>query len=426
MKFRVTVCVLACGAGLAACGETTRGPQGSDSISGSSGTGGSAAAMAGATAGGKANGGSNTSGGSNAVGGRNDVGGKAGASNVPEDDRPERPEWDPPFPVGKPGWRDSDELLCEHQQGQQDAFDVWADERGAFAVLSTACNVLAGVRCGKQGLSLQHNDGTGWKLLYALPPGEYMMGSNGSLLLTGFESGPLLLSGYLEGVTGVWQVDASGEVSLSAQLAVGRPFVVESDLAYALGQDALYRFTAGEWSWFLDLPSPAQALWADQELIVIVGSDQAVYTSRNQAPFVALEGAPAGHYSAVWAFGAQDIWAGNQAGQLAHYDGQGWETVPTGSEDASGSGIEQIWGSSDGQLFFRTRTEFGRWNGSGVELLLTPPQGSEPSVPRVTTSGLWGLSSKEVFLAIADRKYRDYQCGAQFMLWFDGEELHSF
>ncbi|RYZ07617.1 MAG: hypothetical protein EOO73_11615 [Myxococcales bacterium] len=381
----------------------------------------------GASGGGSGSGGGANAGGSKSSGGSATTGGSgvgSAASNVPADDRPARPEWNPPFAIGAPGWRSSTGALCEHHQGRQDAFDVWADSRGVYAVFSAVCNVLAGDPCGKQGISLQHNDGSGWSHVYALPPGPGM-GSTGSLYLSGFESGPLLLSGILEERAGLWQIDESGKASLGSELGMGRPFVVGPDLAYALGESAVLRFAEGKWSEYLESPAHAQAVWADDDVVIVVGIESSVYMSQSGAPFVEVAGAPAGDYGSVWAYGADDIWAGNAAGQLAHYDGETWQTISTGSVDTSGSGIEQIWGSDDGPLFFRTRLEMGIWNGSEVRLFQLDSEPDSAS-RRVSTSGLWGLSSEEVFLAVSDRELRDYQCGEQFLLYFDGEEFHPF
>jgi len=346
--------------------------------------------------------------------------------DLPVDTRPERPIWDPPFPVGAPGWRQSSALLCEKHVGDQEAFDVWADSRGVFGLFATTCNVLGGTSCGKQGVSLQVNDGSGWRPIYALPPGPGM-GSNGALFLSGFESGPLLLSGYLRDRAGVWRVTADGAVTLDAPFEVGRPFTVNGRSAYAIDAEKLYRFADEAWSEDQPLPAPSQDLWADENRTVLVGADQAVFQRTSaEAAFVAIPDVPAGSYTAVWSFAVDDTWVGNSAGQLLHYDGSAWTVLETGSKDISGTGIRQLWGSSDGQLFFRTSIEFGRVTDKHVELLLALPADADPSLPRVTTGGLWGLSAKEVFVTVSDRQFNKYACGGQFMLFFDGETLHPF
>jgi hypothetical protein len=205
-------------------------------------------------------------------------------------------------------------LLCEPFRGLADGFDVWADARGVYALAATSCNVLGGGSCGKHGISLQHNDGSGWKPLYTQAAPE-VMGSTGATI-TGFESGPLLFSGFMKDQYGLWQVEENGEASLQTALFLGKPFVVGEGRAYALGETALYRFAEGEWSESLPLPGTVLALWANEDLVIVVGLSGAVYTSQGGAPFEQLGGAPERDYSAVWAFGADDIWLGTSAGQL--------------------------------------------------------------------------------------------------------------
>jgi len=328
--------------------------------------------------------------------------------------------------VGAPGWRDSTEQICEKHVGDQEAFDVWADSRGVFGLFATTCNVLAGTSCGKQGVSLQFNDGKGWQLLYAVPP-MAGMGSSGGLRLSGFESGPVLLSGFLPDRIGIWSITPGGTLGLDAAIEVGRATTVGSNLAYAIDAEKLYRFSGDTWSESLPLPAPSQEVWADEERVWLVGVNQAIFEKATaDAGFTAVPGVPAGDYTAVWSFGVKDTWFGNSAGQLLHYDGSTWKVFETGSKDVSGAGIRQLWGSSDGQLFFRTSIEMGRFDGNQVELLLALPDNGEPSLPRVTTGGLWGLSSTEVFLAVSDRQFNKYACGGQFMLFFDGKTLHAF
>jgi len=356
----------------------------------------------------------------------NSAGSGGVVASVPGDSRPPRPTWVPPFTIGAPGWRESTEELCEKSVGDQQAFDVWADSRGVFGIFATTCNVLGGTSCGKQGVSLQFNDGTGWKLVYAVPPGPGM-GGGGDMRLSGFASGPLLLTGFLPDQLGIWRITQAGEVAFDAPLEVARPVTVGADTAYAFSLDKFYRFADDKWAEYLTLPAPAQGLWADEDRVLLVGGNQAVFQKNTaDADFAAIPGVPAGDYTAVWSFAANDTWVGNQAGQLVHYDGSKWTVFETGSKDITGAGIVQLWGSSDGQLFFRTYTEFGRYDGKQVELLLELPADGDPSLARVITGGLWGLSSKEVFLSVTDKQFNKYACGGQFMLFFDGTTLHPF
>ena len=448
MGFRAGFAGVTCVAFLVACGATIVDQQAAagGGSGGSSDDAGSAGdSRAGHEAGGNPNagragssvkGGATGASGTTASGGSKSSAGASGAdNNVPLDTRPPRPAWNPPFALGAPGWKQSTELLCEKHQGDQYAFDVWADSRGVFGLFGAACNVLAGTSCGKQGVSLQFNDGTGWRVLYAVPPGPGM-GSPGAMFLSGFDSGALLLSGFLPDELAIWRITQAGKVTLDAPLPADRLFTVGKGLAYALGYsklgqtilpDVLLRLVDGQWAHYLTLPALAENLWADEDRIVVVGPDQAVYEkSQNDADFVAIPGVPAGEYGAVWSFGPNDTWLGNRIGQLLHYDGSKWTVIETGSTDASGRGIAQLWGSSDGQLFFRTYNGMGRYDGEKVELLINVDTVADSANARVSTGGMWGLSSKEVFLSVTDWKFDQYACGGEFMLFFDGKTFHMF
>lgn len=85
------------------------------------------------------------------------------SGSEPSDVRPAAETWTPPFaqPLGTPGWRQSNERLCNANQGIETVSDVWVDERGVFALVASACSENMGVPCGKQGATLKLNSGSG-------------------------------------------------------------------------------------------------------------------------------------------------------------------------------------------------------------------------------------------------------------------------
>lgn len=387
----------------------TGGSAGDDS----GGRGGEAAARGGSGAGGGVGGSAGDD--SASAGGRD-------PSTPPEDNRPPRPEWDPPVPLGDAGWEESDEPLCEPHQGSTQAFSVWADERGVAAFFATDCNGLAGpVDClDAEGSALQLNDGSGWRWLYA---GGTMVPN-----LSGLPGGPLVLTGALQGKSGIFFFE-DGEPELSLELEDSsdtRVFGVNAELAYAIsGQDVL-EYRAGKWTTLETLDTRPMALWGDEEVLVVVGLDQTFFRrSTATGRLEPLPGALAGDYTSVWGFGADDLWAGNGVGQLVHYDGKSWEAVPTGSRDTTGSGITSLWGD-DGVVFFTTFTEFGRADGDQVELLYQRDADAAASDPYFTPHSLWGRSKNEVFLSISDDRFEQYKCGSAFITWFDGDVFHQF
>ena len=329
------------------------------------------------------------------------------------------PTWSSPFvgPVGAPGWKGSVQPLCDPHHGMVTALDVWADDRGVFALSAVDCNVLAGVACGKEGVSIQLNTGSGWQL-FRDPLGEYPR------LWSGFPNGPLLVSGTFD-KTGIAFVDASGVAFQREASSPNGAFVVNQALAYVLSDAAIDRYAGGAWSALGTADSPLFALWADEQVVVAVGYDQTMVVQEGAGPLAKVPSVPAGQYAAVWGFGRNDLWLGNTANQLLHYDGSKWQVFPTGSKNGSGGGIAQLWGV-DGTLFVATSTEFGRWNGTSVDWLLSYPEdvlvGAEPAM----FGRFWGRSPQEIFLPVRDRRYRNQACGEGILLYFDGSQFHQF
>jgi hypothetical protein len=77
-------------------------------------------------------------------------------------------------------------------------------------------------------------------------------------------------------------------------------------------------------------------------------------------------------------------------------------------------------------LYFATKVEFGRWNGTSVEMLLTPPEDADLSSYPAQFGRVWGTSPKDVFVPLRDSRYEQYACGGTFVLWYDGTSFHSF
>src|SRR5690606_5361579 len=106
--------------------------------------------------------------------------------------------------------------------------------------------------CGKEGVSLQFNDGTGWQWLYQ---GELAAG----LKLTGFEGGPLVLTGVVGEDQGIFLFD-EGELTLSRRTeSFPEVFVAGSELAYAVVNDELLEYRGSTWESLTALPMTGTA-----------------------------------------------------------------------------------------------------------------------------------------------------------------------
>jgi hypothetical protein len=407
------------------------GPDGSNDLGGQS----SSASGAAGNAGGVSTGGATATSGGTALDGSASGGngaGGTGAVQEPVDTRPARPAWVPPFTakLGTPGWQQSTQPICETNQGWGPRFEVWADARGVYALFAAGCDKLADVPCGNDGASLKFNSGSGWQLVHQFaPPPTAAPGYNEEVmdLWSGFPGGSLLMSGTLADQAGIYFVDGSNLAFQAAMPTTNGAFVAGSDLAYVIdGTDGtrLLKYSAGIWSSLGEATSNLRAVWADSQSVVVVGEDQTILVQSGDGPLTALPNVPAGDYISVWAFGASDIWTGNSIGQLMHYDGKAWRAIPTGSIDTR-FGVSKLWGA-DGIVYFITPVEMGRWNGSSVDMLLEPPAGTDFTAYPGYFIGLWGRSAQEVFVAMWDRRYLDYACGENFLLWFDGSQFHQF
>jgi hypothetical protein len=152
-------------------------------------------------------------------------------------------------------------------------------------------------------------------------------------------------------------------------------------------------------------------VWASKETVVVVADAGKIF--RQQGTTLRQElNVPDGDYRAVWGFSATDIWAGNQGGQLVHFDGTSWSVGLTLPTDCPG--IRSLWGR-DGTLFFTTDHSFGMLRGDELRVLADYPCDGSRSV-----MGLWGNSKEEVFFATQANDQIDDACSGIQLSWFDG------
>lgn len=337
------------------------------------------------------------------------------------DDRPPRPAWNPPLPLGEPGWMSSVNPICETFQGDVLAFDVWADTSAVYVLFVTNCNTLVGNCFGTQGTSLQRNDGSGWKPFYQFPPGPVPR-------LAGFPGGPIVLTAVVNAQPGIYFLD-NGTLTLSHaldDLTDVTVFGVRPGLAYARHGADILEYRDGTWATLATLAASPLGVWGNEDLVAVAGLNQTIVVERRGGTtFEALPAVPAGDYGAIWGFAADDLWAGNSVGQLVHYDGAAWQIVETGSHDKSGTGITALWGDG-GSLYFTTFTEFGRADRQGASLLFARDAAAAGSDPFLSPMSLWGKSATEVFLTLSDEAFAHYACGSSFLVWFDGARFHQF
>jgi hypothetical protein len=338
----------------------------------------------------------------------------------------------PSVSVGTPGWRNTPSPLCDVHQGLAlgEIAGVWADSRGVFVLGTTACIFLDRILTGcppidgqgHSSLILEFNDGSGWRQLWEGTPAAYAG-------LTGIPQGPLIVTGRECDLS---QLDPKTGVG-TCWLAAGGPgvpkptFVVDSAVVYHATSEeyfstgSFYDFRAGAWKNEIPkLPETIEAIWGTASLAYLAGAYQ-LYTWSSDSPgsLQPLSGGPAARYTAAWGFSDKDVWFGNSAGQLIHYDGSAFKVLQVIPPDHWG--ILGLWGQ-DGVLYFRSQMEFGRVVDGTPEILLTS-SGEQGGM----VAGMWGLSSTEVFLVVAGGADPDFTpCRHNSVYWFDGRTFHRF
>jgi hypothetical protein len=347
------------------------------------------------------------------------IGGSGGTSLI--GDRPS--DWTPPFvlPMGPPGWRQGSSPLCDPnpREGYDAGFDAWADARGVFALVAGSCS-NGYYPCVVNDAAVLFNAGSGWQPFYRFSADV----TSYTTLLGGFQGGKLLVAGSFDNRSGAAFLDEGG---LVFQAEISYPFggfvadgnVVGGELAYAVGGNVL-EYSAGTWS-KVGEGNFVYSAWSDGKTTIAVGADQLILMGPVGGQLKPLKGVPAGDYEAVWGFAANDLWLGNSAGQLVHFDGSTWEA----HQASARSSIQQLWGV-DGTLYFSTAVEFGRWNGTSAEILLAPAAGTDVNRSKGKLGRFWGRSVNEVFIPVRDERYKSYICGTAFMLFFDGALFHWF
>lgn len=303
-------------------------------------------------------------------------------------------------------WRESRAALCVGTGPYPTVADVWSDSRGVFLLAAE----------DSRPATIRKNLGKVWETSYAWPPGTVQMTGG----LKGFQGGPLVV--YGGSPYGIQLVDDQG-AHVSGAGGGSDVAVVGPELAYAIYSDRVLRFDGAFWTQLGSPLPPAgqvntRALWADSSVLVVAADAGRVFVIRPDRPPVLQTGLPETDFTAVWGFGADDLWLGSADGQLFHYDGTRWTPKATLQGDCVG--IRKLWGS-EGELFVLSRSLFAKWDGSRIEVLA-----SLPCDDTAEFQGLWGNSRREVFISLVDRSQAAPGCGPIQVRWYDGASVSPF
>jgi hypothetical protein len=375
--------------------------------------------------------------------------------------------WVPPVgDAGDTGWRDSTEPWVPpvvRPVGFWNCgcgpLDVWSDATGVYVLYGWEDVSVSGDPYGPWGCgggpehrAIWRNEGSGWTEYFRQDQwlGEY--GLEGTVFSATFLGG--VLDSHLLG----WQHGGGVDGFQPGLVEPLWPdlddlgcdvFVVNGALAYAVWGDKVVHWNGSVWSPLpVDVPfaSSRMRVWADEHELFLAGP-AATVVSLETGGWRVHDPGVLSDLTAIWGFGGDDVWVGSSVGQLLHFDGSSWTPIawPNAEDDSEcdrRSPITQMWGA-DGVLYFVTRSQFARWDGSRVDVLAHWPGTfvddrwcSGGMVP----FALWGNSPTEVFLAVADLSgfvpressgeiecCPDLICGGRVavMRW-DGTALHRF
>jgi hypothetical protein len=265
------------------------------------------------------------------------------------------------------------------------------------------------------------NDGNRWRQIYALSSASGL--PYGSQITGTAERGPVLIGGqcaFLELTTNgapscIWN-DAPNAEFFGVGTASGALF----GLFLSESPHAVRRYDGTDWADVTTLEEGGAAtIAASDDFVVVAGGDALVWAGQAGGSFSQMSGVPAGGYAAAWTRGADDITLGDGAGHLAHYDGQRWTVLDTGTVDP----ILRVWQAPEGTAYFITQSQFGRAKNGQVELLYSH---APLAYPDHTFVDLFGNSENEVFLTVNASQFAAEECGMTFVVWFDGSEFHQF
>lgn len=306
-------------------------------------------------------------------------------------------------PVKTP-WRMSSTPFCGTPGVELNEGALWSDSRGVYLLEASAPGRAR----------LEFNAGDGWQTLLA------SHSSPNLAALTGIWRGPLIE--YGSSACAIAFIDGKQMTCSAASSQVSSVFMVDDQLGYAVYGDRLLRYDGTLWTQDGPKLEPAnqgqaiaRAVWASTDTVVIAANAGRIYLGTG--PQMDLQAdVPDGDYAAAWGFAPDDLWVGNDAGQLVHFDGEHWKVGATLPGDCGA--IRSLWGS-DGVLFYATNHSFGYLEHGRPKALAD--YGCDSTI---TVKGMWGNSNREVFFATQDYQMLDAPCARIELSWFDGSALN--
>ena len=257
------------------------------------------------------------------------------------------------------------------------------------------------------------NGGTGWSNYYV---DAKALGN--SIKIAGFTGGPLVR--YGSSPCGVEAFENGAFVCSAGMSQVSTLLTFNQRLAYGSYANQPIGYDGTRWTEWAKALSPSDdyilSLWASDNTVAIGTSNGHVYKYLNADPSqpVLLPGLSPARNVALWGFGPDDLWVGNNNGQILHYDGLSWSAAWSATDKCQS--ILGMWGA-DNSLYFITESSIGKITNGDVAILANYACGGP-----IQVQAIWGNSVSEVFFAVTNAS-PDSNCGRIEVLWYNGVEL---
>ena len=350
--------------------------------------------------------------------------GWAAVEPLPDDVRPSAPDWNPPFELGEPGWRESTESFCQPFELPPDLIALWATDDAVFAATSRHCSysLAASEYCDEvEGSAIYQNDGSGWTLLDApalrLPEEAVALGDGRLLLGMDVIYDPETGATVLDNPE--WDFDGTN-LDLAA---AGGHAVAKTSPMQLLGEDyqppAWWELSGNTWIPIEGLELGASSMALDENGRIFLGYGDAILIG-DSTRFEALEGTPAGegYNRGIWGNAEGEVCAVNEPGQLVCFDGSDFAVETTIDHVSSRVQFAEV----GERLYFLDDYIFGYLaEGEVTNVIELPPASASSGLTHLATN-----PSGEVFVSLVDSGLEDYACGSHVTLMYDGTELHRF
>ncbi|NOY93165.1 MAG: hypothetical protein GXP55_18425 [Deltaproteobacteria bacterium] len=191
------------------------------------------------------------------------------------------------------------------------------------------------------------------------------------------------------------------------------------ELGWFVTDRALYKIVDGSVERFANAPMDygfSTNVFGSTTSAIVTQGEQLLLAAPGILGLSPIPNSDGSMYMSVAGRSLEDVWFGRSDGTLRHYDGFSFVDIESGLTE----GILQLV-AAGADLFFATEKQIGRLNAAGdVELLSDWSSHGGVSVTNLAFNG------STLFVSVNDTRFIPYECGATFVLWFDGVNFRRF